>query len=228
MRADEKPVVKGNSIKSHVFTLEFFKNRLAASVSALALAASPFIGRQITARLLTEPLHLLLTICAIFAFLKYIQRRDCRWLFGCAGFLGLDYLTRPNGLIMAIAAIGTLALSDLISYLKAGPNRPSFPSWLLRLARNYLVAAVIFLAVAIPSWAPRLIYYGSPFHHGYLENYMWVDTYKEGHVGQSYAAYTWRDYFAQHGLGDVLARLIHALRNIYLRIPVMTEKVPLL
>ena len=51
----------------YVFSLELFKNRLAASVSALALAASPFIGRQITARLLTEPLHLLLTICAIFA-----------------------------------------------------------------------------------------------------------------------------------------------------------------
>ncbi len=212
----------------YLFNLELFKNRLAASISALALAASPFIGRQITARLLTEPLHLLLTICAIFAFLKYIQRRDSRWLFGCAGFLGLDYLTRPNGLIMAMAAIGTLALSDVITYFTSGPNRPSFSGWLLRLVGVYLVVALIFLAVATPSWVPRLIYYGSPFHHGYLENYMWVDTYKEGHVGQSYAAYTWRDYFAHHDLRDILSRLIHGLRNIYLRIPVMTEKVPLL
>ena len=62
----------------------------------------------------------------------------------------------------------------------------------------YLVAAAIFLIVAIPSWVPRLVYYGSPFHHGYLENFMWVDTYKEGHVGQSFAIYTWRDYFAHH------------------------------
>ena len=57
---------------------------------------------------------------------------------------------------------------------------------------------------------------------------MWVDTYKEGHVGESYATYTWRDYFAHHHARDVVSRLIHGLRNIYFRIPVMMERVPLL
>jgi hypothetical protein len=57
---------------------------------------------------------------------------------------------------------------------------------------------------------------------------MWVDTYKEGHVGQSYATYTWRDYFAHHGVWDILSRLLHGLWNIYFRIPIMMEKVPLL
>src|ERR1700722_6457014 len=72
----------------YLFTLVLLNNRFAAAVSALALAGNPFIDREITARLLTEPLHLLLTICSIFAFLRYIQRKDCRWLFGCAGFVG--------------------------------------------------------------------------------------------------------------------------------------------
>jgi hypothetical protein len=209
-------------------TLALFENRFAASVSALALAGNPFIDREITARLLTEPLHLLLTICAIFAFLRYIQRKDCRWLFGCAGFLGLDYLTRPNGLFMAAAAIGTMALSDLLTYRTATQGRRSFFGWLIKYAGIYLVAVVIFLGASIPSWVPRLVYFGSPFHHGYLENYMWVDTYKEGHVGESYATYTWRDYFAHHHLRDVVLRLFHGLRNVYIRIPIMMERVPIL
>jgi hypothetical protein len=221
-------VAAGSILSIYMFTLALFKSRFAASASALALAANPFIDREITARLLTEPLHLLLTICAIFTFLRYIQRNDCRWLFGSAGFVGLDYLTRPNGLIMAAAAIGTMALSDLLAYSTATQGRPSFFGWLIKYAGIYFVAIVVFLVVSTPSWVPRFIYFGDPFHHGYLENYMWVDSYKEGHVGESYATYTWRDYFAHHHAWNVVSRLIHGLRNIYFRIPIMMERVPLL
>lgn len=212
----------------YLFVLALFKQRFAAAVSALALAANPFIDREITARLLTEPLHLLLTICAIFAFLRYIHGKDCRWLFACSGFVGLDYLTRPNGLIMAGAAIGTMALSDLLAYFSSNREGPPFFRWFMQKAGIYLAAACIFFVVSAPSWVPRLIYYGNPFHHGYLENYMWVDTYKEGHVGESYAAYSWRDYFAHHHIRDIVSRLIHGLRNVYFRIPIMMERVPLL
>ena len=97
----------------------------------------------------------------------------------------------------------------------------------MRHAGIYLVAVAIFLAASTPSWVPRLAYFGDPFHHGYLENYMWVDTYKEGHVGQSYATYTWRDYFAHHHVRDVVSRLSHGLRNIYFRIPIMMERIPI-
>jgi hypothetical protein len=222
-------VVASVSIFSvYVFTLALFKNRFAAALSALALAANPFIDREITARLLTEPLHLLLTIWVIFAFLRYIQCKDWRWLFGCAALAGLDYLTRPNGLFMAAAAISTLAFSDLLTYCTATRDRPSFWGWSLKSAGTYLIAVGVFLTVSTPSWVPRLLYFGSPFHHGYLENYMWVDTYKEGHVGESYATYTWHDYFAHHHLRDVLSRFIHGLRNIYFRIPILMERVPLL
>ena len=212
----------------YALTLALFNNRFAACASALALAANPFVDREITARLLTEPLHLLLTIWAIFAFLRHLQSQNCQWLFTCAAILGLDYLTRPNGLFMAGAAIGTMALGSLLGYFAVTEGRPSFFGWLMKYAGIYLVAVAIFLAVSIPSWVPRLVYFGNPFHHGYLENYMWVDTYKEGHVGESYATYTWRDYFAHHHVRDVLSRLIHGLRNIYFRIPIMMERFPLL
>jgi Dolichyl-phosphate-mannose-protein mannosyltransferase len=223
-------VVEAVSILSvYLLAIALFQNRFAAAVGALALAANPFMDRTITARLLTEPLHLLMTIWAIFAFLKYLRGRNWRWLFVCAAFLGLDYLTRPNGLFMAAAAIGTMALSDLLTYCSAHQkNRPSLLRWLAQYVGLYLLAATVFLVVAIPSWVPRLVYYGSPFHHGYLENYMWVDTYKEGHVGQSFAIYTWRDYFAHHHVRDIISRLAHGLRNVYFHIPIFMERVPLL
>ena len=150
----------------YVIILALFNNRFAASVSALALAANPFIDREITARLLTEPLHLLLTIWAIFAFLRYLQGQNWRWLFACAAILGLDYLTRPNGLFMAGAAIGTMALSDLLAYFAAAQGRPSFFRWLMRHAGIYLVAVAIFLAASTPSWVPRLVYFGTLFITG--------------------------------------------------------------
>ncbi|MBV8377343.1 MAG: glycosyltransferase family 39 protein [Verrucomicrobia bacterium] len=209
-------------------TLALFKHRLAAILSALALAANPFIDREITARLLTEPLHLFLTICAIFTFLRYMQRKDCRWLFACGGLLGLDYLTRPNGLIMAAAAVGTMALADLLNYCTAVQTRPSFFGWFIKMGGIYLVTVLIFFVVSAPSWVPRLIYFGNPFHHGYLENYMWVDSYKAGHVGESYPSYTWRDYLAHHHPRDIVSRLIHGFRYVYFRIPIFMERVPLL
>jgi Dolichyl-phosphate-mannose-protein mannosyltransferase len=212
----------------YVFSLALFRHHLVAGVCALALAANPFIDRLITARLLTEPLHLLMTLWAIFTFVRYIQRKDIRWLFGCSVFLGLDYLTRPNGLIMAVAGFAVLALSDLITQLGRRENRPRFLAFVAKYALIYLSAGLIFMGVSAPSWVPRLIYYGDPFHHGYLENYMWVDTYRQGHVGESYATYTWRDYFAHHHVRAIISRVIHGLRNVYFRIPIMMERVPLL
>jgi hypothetical protein len=212
----------------YLFTIALFRQRFVAIICALALAANPFIDRQITARLLTEPLHLLMTIYAIFAFLRYLQRQHRGWLFGCAVFVGLDYLTRPNGLFMAAAAIGTMALWDLVTYLAAARGRVPFFGFILKFAGTYLLACAIFLSVSAPSWIPRLIYFGAPFHHGYIENFMWVDTYKAGHVGQSYPTYAWHDYFAHHHIGSVVSRLIHGLREVYFRIPIWMERVPLL
>jgi hypothetical protein len=171
---------------------------------------------------------LFLTVCTVMAFLQYALGRRRKWLLACAGLAGLDYLTRPNGLFLAATAIGTLGLSDIIAYISKINGRPSVYVWLFRMAANYAVAMAVFLVFSAPSWVPRLIYFGNPFHHGYLENYMWVDVYREGHVGESYASFTWRDYVAHHHLHDVISRIIHGLRNVYFRIPIMMERVPIL
>jgi hypothetical protein len=212
----------------YLFTLGQFKSRFVASLVAVGLAANPFLDRQVTARLLTEPLHLFITICAIATFLRYILGPRDKWLFACAALTGLDYLTRPNGLFMAATAVGTLCLSDIIAYHANPAGRSAFVPWLSKMTTRYAAAAAVFLLFSAPSWVPRLIYFGSPFHHGYLENYMWVDAYREGHVGQSYASFTWRDYFAHHQLQDVISRIIHGLRNVFWRIPIMMERVPIL
>jgi hypothetical protein len=212
----------------YLLVLKLNGNRPAACVVAFALAANPFIDRQITARLLTEPTHLLISIFAIYCFLRYLQDRKLGWLFGCSAWAGLDYLTRPNGLFMAVTALGTMALADLLSCRESLQKGISVFRWLGGFLGAYFLASIIFFVVTSPSWVPRLVYYGEPFHHGYLENFMWVDTYAAGHVGESYAAYTWRDYVSHHNLYDVVARTWHGLRNVYFRIPIMMERVPIL
>jgi Dolichyl-phosphate-mannose-protein mannosyltransferase len=219
----------------YIVSLTLFQSRLAAIVVAFALAANPFIDRQITARLLTEPLHLLLTIGAIWTFIRYLQTFRAAWIFGCSALFGLDYLTRPNGLFLAATGLGVMGLADLIRYGRRQRNpgeitasiesgRNSVPALLVK----YGGALLIFLIVSTPSWIPRLIYYHSPFHHGYLSNFMWVDTYAQAHVGSSFATYTWRDYIANHNLFDALSRISHGLRNIYIRIPATMERIPIL
>jgi hypothetical protein len=73
----------------------------------------------------------------------------------------------------------------------------------------------LFVIVTIPSWLPRLWYIGNPIYHGYLPNYLWVDTYKEAHVGGP-PRYSLRYYIDRHDLGDVLDRLSHGHFRVYI------------
>jgi Dolichyl-phosphate-mannose-protein mannosyltransferase len=212
----------------YILVSKLNESAIAAGVAAVALAANPFIDRLITARLLTEPTHLLMTIFAIYCFLRYLRDRKRGWLFACSFWVGMDYLARPNGLFMAVTALGTLGLADLLNFRESIGRGTPISRWLGGFVGSYLLAGVIFFAVASPSWVPRLVYFGEPFHHGYLENFMWVDTYAAGHVGESYPTYTWRDYIGHHGLYDVLGRIWHGLRNVYFRIPITMERAPIL
>ena len=77
---------------------------------------------------------------------------------------------------------------------------------------------LIFLAIAIPSWVPRLAYYGNPLHNGVVGNAMWVDTWEELRanqnepLGPSY-------YFASHGLSEVVERFRYGFEAVYLTAP---------
>jgi hypothetical protein len=99
----------------------------------------------------------------------------------------------------------------------------------VRAIKAYGLAVLVFVVVCAPSWIPRYAYFGNPIYHGYLSNYLWTDTYKEGHVGQRYAIYTARDYFSTHGAGDVAMRWLSGIGKCGFTIPIRTEeKIPLL
>ena len=99
----------------------------------------------------------------------------------------------------------------------------------LRTLKAYALGTLVFVIVSAPSWIPREAYFGNPIHHGYLSNYLWTDTYDQGHVGQRYAIYTAGDYFSTHGARDVVMRWLHGIGECGFAIPIRKEeKLPLL
>jgi Dolichyl-phosphate-mannose-protein mannosyltransferase len=209
--------------------LRFFQSQAVAAVSALCVAFNPFMWRTASARLLTEPLYALVLIWVVIAFLHYLRERKIVWLLLGSLFAGLDYLTRPNGVFDAAAFLGVLFLAELVSSTPSRAKKQHFLKPALHLIPNYLCALLVLLAVTTPAWVPRLVYFGDPLYHGYLTNFLWVDTYRYAHdFGEKFASYSWQDYFSTHNLFDFIGRVIHGLWNVCLKIPIGNEKVPIL
>jgi len=202
-------------------TLFLFKRRGVSALVALLYLNEPFLAAQTTRHFMTEPLHIFL-LCGVIAGLLFYFR-DGRWwvlLATCAG-VGLDYLTRPNGLFVMFALMAVVALRDLVKYLKS--RQALSVRALARRALLYSAAIGVFGFVTMPSWVPRLRDFGSPFYHGYLSNYLWVDTYAEGHVGQREAKYHWQDYVANHSARDAVKRMAWGIGNVGFVIPFRTQ-----
>jgi hypothetical protein len=209
--------------------LRFFRSQTVAAVSAFCVACNPFMWRTASARLLTEPLYALILIWVVIAFLQYLRERKIVWFLLGSLFAGLDYLTRPNGVFDAAAFLGVLFLAELVWLTPSKAKKQHFLRRALQLIPNYLCAVLVLIVVTIPAWIPRIVYFGDPLFHGYLTNFLWVDTYRYAHdFGEKFASYTWLDYASTHNLFDVIGRVIHGLWNVCLKIPIGNEKVPLL
>jgi hypothetical protein len=209
--------------------LRFFRSPAVAAIAAFCLACNPFMWRTTSARLLTEPLYALILIWVVIAFLQYLRERKVFWILLGSLFAGLDYLTRPNGVFDAAAFLGILFLAELILLNPSGRKKQDFLRGALPLVPNYLCAVLVLIVVTSPAWVPRLAYFGDPLYHGYLTNFLWVDTYRYAHdFGEKFASYTWQDYLSTHNLFDVIRRVIHGLWNVCLKIPVGNEKAPIL
>jgi 4-amino-4-deoxy-L-arabinose transferase-like glycosyltransferase len=206
--------------------LRRFHSRLVASIVGVLFLLNPFVHAHATRHLLTEPLHLLLAVGVLFAALSYLDTRRGSTLAIAAALAGLDYLTRPNGLFVFASMMTALLLNEAWRLFR----RPSdFRAGAWRALKTYGLATLVFVAVSAPSWVPRYAYFGNPIHHGYLSNYLWTDTYKEGHVGQRFATYTAADYFSTHDARDVALRWLHGIEECGFGIPIRTEeKIPLL
>jgi hypothetical protein len=186
---------------------------IAAVVGTLYLR-DKFLFAEVTRHFLTEPLHILLMIGIIHTVLLWLRERKAWQLPAAAALIGLDYLVRPNGLFVAISLAAVLGLREVFHVLLDRDFRAPLRQWPV-----YAASVLLFALVTVPSWLPRLRDYGSPFYHGYLSNYLWVDSYAEGHQGQRFAKYTWRDYTSTHTLGDAVQRTAHGVWNVCFAIP---------
>ena len=186
---------------------------VAAIVGTLYLG-DKFLFAEVTRHFLTEPLHILLMIGIIYAVLLWLRERKAWQLPAAATLIGLDYLVRPNGLFVALSLVAALGLREVLHAIRERDFRAPLRQWPV-----FAASVLLFALVTVPSWLPRLRDYGSPFYHGYLSNYLWVDSYAEGHQGQRFAKYTWRDYTSTHTLSDAVQRTAHGVWNVCFAIP---------
>ena len=140
-----------------------------------------------------------------------------------AAGLGLSHLVFPTLLFpLALLWLTTFAYDLCVQY-KAGTFHCAWLARILSLRlskatmfilKRYLFVALTFAVLTVPSWLPRVIEYGDPLYHGYLPNYMWVDSYEEGHVGGA-PRYTVWDYVASHDVGDVAYRVAYGIAFVF-------------
>ena len=191
-----------------------FASRLAGLAAAAVLYRVPFLWTNATERLLTEPSYVLIVLAMGYAFLGYRASGSGRWLLALAAAGGLAYLCRTNGLFVTAAALSVAAGADALARARSMGGG----DWLSPVPRRWLLAALVLVVVSAPSWVPRAWHAGDPLYHGYLSNYLWVDTYEEGHVPGP-PRYGFRDYASTHGLSDALARARYGLHRAFYSAP---------
>lgn len=205
-----------------------FSSPLVGALTALLYSRNDFAFDYITDRIMTEPLYTLCSFATVTLALFFVEHGRARSLYLASFAGGLAYLTRPNGFILMAAVWGVLGASEIL--VLARSQGFWSPDWhrLRGIAGRFAIASLIFVATTVPSWAPRLVYYGNPLHHGVVSNAMWVDTWEELRakmkepLGPS-------DYFADHGLSDVASRFLFGFELVYVTAPQdLTPKIHLL
>jgi len=202
--------------------LWFTRSPAIAAIVGLLYAASPFLMVQTTRHFMTEPAHFLLMIGVIAFLLAFLQTGKTWLLLAAAAATGLDYLARPNGLFIMASLLAAIVASDAWDCLAA--RRAPAIGFIIRRTAQLAGALALFAVITIPSWLPRLAAYGKPLHHGYLSNYMWVDTYEQAHTGEDFASFTWRDYAATHTPWDAAVRMAGGVWNVLVTLPFRAEE----
>ncbi len=199
-------------------TSRLFRSPLIGALTALLYSRNDFAFDYITKRIMTEPLYTLWAFAALALAMLFVERRKA-WILYLACFAaGLGYLTRPNGFLLMASLWGVLLASEILLLARARGWRKLDPVRLRGIAIRFGLAGLIFVVTTTPSWAPRLAYHGNPLHHGVVSNAMWVDTWEElrAHKDESLGP---SDYFASHGLSDVMSRFLFGLEFVYVTAP---------
>jgi hypothetical protein len=201
-----------------ILASQVFSSPMVGALTALLYQRNDFVFDYITDRIMTEPLYTLSSFVTLALALLYVKHGKARSLYLASFAGGLAYLTRPNGFFLMAALWGVLFASEILVLARdRGWKRPELRD-LRGMAWRFGIAGLIFLAIAIPSWVPRLAYYGNPFHHGVVGNAIWVDTWEELRANQDEPLGP-SHYFASHGLSEVLERFHYGFEVVYLTAP---------
>jgi len=82
----------------------------------------------------------------------------------------------------------------------------------------YGAALALFVVVTVPSWLPRVVATGNPIYHGYLMNFVWVDSYERAHVPGP-AQFTAATYISEHDFAAAAERLRYGVRRVFVDTP---------
>jgi hypothetical protein len=211
-----------------ILASRLFSSPMVGALTALLYTRNDFVFDYITDRIMTETLYTLCSFAAVALALLFVKRGRARSLYLACFALGLAYLTRPNGFILMGAVWSVLLASEILVLARSQGWKLADLRGLRGIAGRFTIAGLIFVATTIPSWAPRLVYYGNPLHHGVVSNAMWVDTWeelranKDEPLGPPY-------YFATHGFSDVVKRFLFGFEFVYVKAPQdLTPKMHLL
>jgi hypothetical protein len=207
------------------FGISTFKNAWAGLAMSLLYMSSKFVVESVTFYYLTEVTFTLFSVLSLMFLAQYILSQKRYLLYISYATLGLSYLTRPNGLFLSLAvtvSLGTVIVFKSISpnVLRKYDNSNKEQSGILQQLLPIVFSILLFIVVTIPSWLPRVIVWQNPIYHGYLPNYMWVDSYEVGHVGGP-PIYGPDDYFSTHNLVDVGKRIAYGVFHSYCFVPIV-------
>lgn len=125
-------------------------------------------------------------------------------------FIGLCYLAKGTGMVLAITFIGV----NLLIYLanKWRTNDPSGScSYLARHLAGFLLS---FGLVALPLWIHNIIHYHNPFYNVNTTHFMWLDSWEESYVYGPSDLPTLTTYLQNHKIGEIMERLWNGIQII--------------
>lgn len=102
-----------------------------------------------------KSLFLLLSLVAVFAFVRFVREQGARDLYLCSGTLGLAFLCNEFALVLGFAMVLALPLAGRAAWFKG---------------RHLYLASLLFLALISLDIRWNVLRLGEPYKHTYAEH----------------------------------------------------------
>ncbi len=193
---------------------KLYDDNVAAFFAVALLLFNKFTLFNVTYGLLTEGMFIACIVAAIYFFLSYLKSFKTIDLLLLSAICGIAQGVRPNGFFLYGAFLVVVMLR--LAFLKKKHGHDILQNK-KRLTGVLLASCGAFLLFSLPSWGPRVYFFGDPLYHGYLTNFLWEDNYDLAHDAD--LVFTFQDYVSYHTLGDMLPRILLGLKKSYLSYP---------